>query len=328
MASPLSIGVVALLNLSQPPPPLTVVSAASFAAGPLAPDSIASGFGRGFSTATLAANSNPPSTTLGGITVTVQDAAGVGRPAPLFLVSPGQVNFPGTCGHGAGNGDCHSRGRRTPVSATVTIAASAPALFTEGSTGIAAAYVTTVAADGTQTNAPVFTSQSGSIAPAPIDVGAPGQAYLVLFGTGFIAPPAKPKSGAERVLTGCVNEDGAGCTLARRSHAGDRHLESRGPDDRMFTRSMGHEVGVKEPNLPARSCASAGATRSVWAAVGCRREPGERLRRWRRRLVNQVATAPVDHDLLSPCGQSGQIGLDRSTRCIFRCHGRVFRTEH
>ena len=185
LASPLSIGVVALLNLSQPPPPLTVVSAASFAAGPLAPDSIASGFGRGFSTATLAANSNPPPTTLGGITVTVQDAAGAGRPAPLFLVSPGQVNFLVPVGTARGTATVTVAGGETPVSATVTIAASAPALFTEGSTGIAAAYVTTVAADGTQTNAPVFTSQSGSIAPAPINVGAPGQAYLVLFGTGF-----------------------------------------------------------------------------------------------------------------------------------------------
>lgn len=84
---------------------------------------------------------------------------------------------------------------------------------------------------------------------------------------GSVAPPAKPKSGAERVLTGCVDEDGAGCYVLLDDRMQEIvTLKAAAPDDRMFTRSMGHEVGVKEPNLPARSCASAGRYRSV---LGC-----------------------------------------------------------
>ena len=40
-------GILSLLNNSQPAAPLTVVSAATFAPGPLAPGSIASAFGAG-----------------------------------------------------------------------------------------------------------------------------------------------------------------------------------------------------------------------------------------------------------------------------------------
>ena len=44
-------------------------------------------------TATAVAESNPAPTSLAGLTVVVEDSAGVARNAPLFFVSPGQFNF-------------------------------------------------------------------------------------------------------------------------------------------------------------------------------------------------------------------------------------------
>jgi hypothetical protein len=87
-------GVLSLMNYSQPAEPLTVVSAATFAAVPLAPGSIAAAFGQGILPEGQMASGAPPlPTVLSGITVTVQDSAGAGRAAPLYFVSPNQINF-------------------------------------------------------------------------------------------------------------------------------------------------------------------------------------------------------------------------------------------
>jgi uncharacterized protein (TIGR03437 family) len=187
-----SIGVAAFLNLAQPPPPLVVVSAASFAPGPLAPNSIATAFGGDLATmtATPAPAATTP-TTLGGTTVQVEDSAGVSRPAGLFFASPLQVNFLVPAGAAAGpatvtitSGDGHT------VSTQVTVANLAPSLFTVDSSGIAAAYVVRVSPDGAQSIEPVFMGEAGSISAAPVDLASPGQVYLILFGTGFDAATA------------------------------------------------------------------------------------------------------------------------------------------
>ena len=70
-------GLTSYLNLSQPSPPLTVVSAASFAAGPLAPGAIASAFGEHLANATVA----------------VSDASLTARPAFVYFTSASQINF-------------------------------------------------------------------------------------------------------------------------------------------------------------------------------------------------------------------------------------------
>src|SRR5581483_6711100 len=68
--------------------PLAVVSAASYRGGSLAPDSIAAAFGVNLAVRTEAARETPLPLELAGTSVTVN-----GVPAPLFFVSPGQVNF-------------------------------------------------------------------------------------------------------------------------------------------------------------------------------------------------------------------------------------------
>jgi len=78
-------------TISVPQPPAInaggVVNGASFS-GSLAAGSIASLFGTGFAPAAQAADKLPLPTTLGGVSVSVN-----GFPAPLFYVSPLQINF-------------------------------------------------------------------------------------------------------------------------------------------------------------------------------------------------------------------------------------------
>src|SRR5262249_13517626 len=82
----------------------TATSAASYFSDQLASESIAAFFGLDLATETKAAPGLPLPTTLGGASVKVRDGVGVERLAPLFFVSPGQINFqmppgtePGTC---------------------------------------------------------------------------------------------------------------------------------------------------------------------------------------------------------------------------------------
>ena len=73
-------------------PPLRAASIASLT-GPLAPESLASLFGSRLSAATESADRLSPPTSLGGISLRVIDSSGTARLAPLFYVSPSQINF-------------------------------------------------------------------------------------------------------------------------------------------------------------------------------------------------------------------------------------------
>ncbi len=151
-------GVAALLNLSTPPPALTVVSAASLVQGPLAPDSIATAFGRN-----LALPDNR-----GGATVMVQDSTGATSLAQQYYASPTQINFviPAATAVGSATVTVTSP-NGTRSTAQIQIQPITPALSTVGSAGIAAAYAIRVSPDGTQTVLPVFTAQGSAIAPTP-----------------------------------------------------------------------------------------------------------------------------------------------------------------
>jgi len=79
---------------ASPPGDLTVVSAASYAPNrALASETITAAFGANLSTQTAVANSSPLPTELAGVFLKVRDSPGVERRAPLFFVSPGQINF-------------------------------------------------------------------------------------------------------------------------------------------------------------------------------------------------------------------------------------------
>ncbi|GEM_PF-390603 len=170
---------------------LTAASAASFRADALAAESIASIFGSDLATSAQAATTTPLPTTLANTSVRVKDGAGVERPAPLFFVSPTQINFliPAGAADGASVFTVIKSDTTTPSGAT-QIAAVAPALFSANANGrdVATGVVLRVRANGSRSFEPIarFDAAQNRWVSVPIDLGpATDEVYLVLFGTGL-----------------------------------------------------------------------------------------------------------------------------------------------
>ena len=169
----------------------TSVSAASFDGSALAAESIASAFGLGFTTETAQASSIPLPYSLAGVTVTVTDSSGASRPAPLFYISPSQINFQVPTRTTAGLATVTvARGDRWRWIGRVKIDPVAPGLFSANANGqgVAAAVAVHVAGDGSQTWELVFQcgNEPGSCRPVEVDLGTEtDQAVLLLFGTGI-----------------------------------------------------------------------------------------------------------------------------------------------
>lgn len=166
----------------------SVVSAASGGAT-VAPESIASYYGSNLASGNSQASSLPLPTTLGGISVQVQDSAGNTRPAPLFYVSPTQINFevpPGTAVGQAMIAVVDSS-NSAHGSTTANVQKVAPALFTaDGSgKGVAAALAIRVGANNIQSAMPIFQCSNGTCTSVPINLGVDTPVYLSLFGTGI-----------------------------------------------------------------------------------------------------------------------------------------------
>jgi uncharacterized protein (TIGR03437 family) len=167
------------------------VSAASFNGAQLAPEGIVALFGSGLATGFATADTLPLPTTLEGTSVKVTDKSGTERLAPLFFVSPNQINLqiPPATTSGAATITVN-RPEGAPISAVVQIEAVAPALFTANPTGqgVAAAVALRIKADGAQSFEPVaqFDPVSQRFVALPLDLGAEGdQVFLILFGTGL-----------------------------------------------------------------------------------------------------------------------------------------------
>jgi uncharacterized protein (TIGR03437 family) len=166
------------------------VNAASFTGSSLASESIVAAFGAGLAISTTAAPTLPLPTTLAGTRVTLRDSSGMERAAPLFFVSPGQVNFQVPPGTAAGTADLTISSSDGSIAAeTVQIASVAPGLFSANSDGqgVASGVVLRIRADGSQSFEPIsqFDSGQNKFVPAPIDLGPESdQVFLILFGTG------------------------------------------------------------------------------------------------------------------------------------------------
>jgi uncharacterized protein (TIGR03437 family) len=167
------------------------VSAASYKSDGLAPDSIAALFGSNLTIETQTANSLPLPTTLAGTSLKLKDSFGIEYFAPLFFVSPGQINYaipPGVAPGAALLTVLKSDG--TTATGTLPIATVAPGLFTADATGTGypSAVVLRVKADGSQSFEPVatFDQAQNKFVPRPIDLGPEtDQIFLLLFGTGI-----------------------------------------------------------------------------------------------------------------------------------------------
>ena len=169
---------------------VTTVSAASFTGGILASESIAAAFGTALATTTESATTVPLPTTLAGATVKVRDSQNIERSAPLFFVSPGQINFQIPPGSAVGAASISvTNGQGATATGTLQIAAVAPGVFTANATGqgVAAAVALRVRADGSQSFESVsrFDAGQNHFVSVPIDMGpATDQIFLLLFGTG------------------------------------------------------------------------------------------------------------------------------------------------
>ncbi len=175
--------------------PISSVSAASFIGSPasLAPNSIVAAFGTQLATGTQAATSQPLPTSLLNTTVTVNGIA-----APIFFVSPGQVNYLIPPNTPAGDmqveiTSTHSNGDQIVSRGEMKISQTAPAIFTANSTGVGvpAAVTGRVDAGGQfvfDPNPPFEPDpiNPNQLIPTPIDVGTSERpAFLILFGTGL-----------------------------------------------------------------------------------------------------------------------------------------------
>lgn len=171
--------------------PLVTASAASYRAQPFASESIAAAFGDDLAAATEAANSLPLPTTLAGTTVKVKDSAGVERLAPLFFVSPRQVNYLVPSETAVGDATAiltNSQGK--VFEAYLNVRNVAPGLFSANADGkgVAAGVAFRVKADGASGYEPIarYDETQKKFVAVPIDLGPQtDQLFVILFGTGM-----------------------------------------------------------------------------------------------------------------------------------------------
>ncbi|HLK69679.1 MAG TPA: hypothetical protein VKU19_39895 [Bryobacteraceae bacterium] len=155
----------------------------------VAPNSLASVFGTNLASTTTQAGSQPLPTLLGGVTVTVTDAAGVTRPAPLNYVSPTQINLVVPDGVSAGTAAFTVNNGSATQTINATVQAVAPTLFSMNGagTGVAAATAISVQAANPQLQSPVavFTCTGSTCTSVPINLGVDTPVYVTLYGTGI-----------------------------------------------------------------------------------------------------------------------------------------------
>jgi uncharacterized protein (TIGR03437 family) len=170
---------------------LRATSAASFRADALARESIASIFGSALATTAQSATATPLPTTLANTQVRLKDGAGVERLAPLFFVSPAQINFLVPAGAATGAGIFTVvKSDATAPSGQMQIAAVAPALFSANANGqgVAAGVALRVKQNGARSFEPIaqFDPAQNRSVSLPIDLGpATDEVFLALFGTGL-----------------------------------------------------------------------------------------------------------------------------------------------
>ncbi len=180
---------------------LVSVSGASFRRGPVAAESMVSAFGLALAPATQMAAVVPLPTLLAGTRVTITDSAGTERVAPLFFVSPGQINYlvPAETRSGPARVTVNG-GPGHFLSGLLQVEEVAPGLFSANGDGqgVAAATAMRVGAHGAQAAAPVFrfdAAQRKALA-VPIDLGDPSeQVILSIFGTGLRSRRPHPAVG-------------------------------------------------------------------------------------------------------------------------------------
>jgi uncharacterized protein (TIGR03437 family) len=166
----------------------TVQSAAAISPA-TAPNSLASIFGSNLAEQTEQATTLPLPTSLGGIGITIKDATGAERSAPLIYMSPGQINLIIPDGTASGTATFTINGDTAAITATGNIQSVVPTLFSMNRTGMGVAAAVAIRTDNgnsqVQSSVPVFQCNSSGCVSIPIDLGVDTQVYLSLYGTGI-----------------------------------------------------------------------------------------------------------------------------------------------
>ena len=152
------------------------VQSAAAPSGAVAPDSLASLYGANLAPGVAQASAQPLPLALGGVTLSVTDAAGVERAAPLLYVSPGQINFLVPDGTAPGLATLAVTGQTF----TAAVQPVAPTLFSMNGTGSGVAAATAIRV---QAGAPAL--QTPVPVSAPIVLGVDTPVYVSFFGTGI-----------------------------------------------------------------------------------------------------------------------------------------------
>ena len=189
IGAPLADGTRGAVFRSEGSPHMATVNAASFAADrPVAPASIVSLFGAALAPDTALASETPLPTELLGTSVEIKDSKGDKRPAGLFFVSPGQVNYliPPKTALGAALATV-TRDNGLAVSHRILVNRISPALFTANAqgTGVAVGLAIRVKPGGEQSIE--FLSDPATGKPVPINMQdfPRDEVFLALFGTGI-----------------------------------------------------------------------------------------------------------------------------------------------
>lgn len=181
-------GGLEIVGGSGTPATVSSVNAARFTSN-VAAESIVAAFGGALATAPATATTNPLPTSLNGTTVRLRDSSGNERLAPLFFVSPSQINYQIAPGILIGNTSVTiTSGSGAVSTGSMLVEPVAPGLFAANANGqgVAAAVALRIR-NGVQTFEPVFRFDSGQnqAVPVQIDLGPAGdQVFLVLFCTG------------------------------------------------------------------------------------------------------------------------------------------------
>jgi uncharacterized protein (TIGR03437 family) len=255
-------------------PTVATVSAASYSAQAIAPESLVASFGTNLATATAtAADAEPDApgiqlpTTLAGTTVEVN-----GRRASLLYVSPDQINcvIPGEIQPGSATVVVRA-GNGVTSMGMMMVSAVAPAIFTANGDGkgVPAAKLLRVKADGTLKYEDLadYDALLGRYLTRPINLGPAGErVFLILFASGLrrAADPNNDGSADESVrLT-------VGGTMLTPAYAG-RQPDYAGLDqiNLELPRSLVGR-GVVDLNVTVNTALPSQTVQIELAAVACR----------------------------------------------------------
>ena len=191
-ANPVTVPAYSVVRVDlNSPAVVTAVSSASYASGPVASQEIAALFGTGIASQSVSATLPLPPA-LGGTSIQITDSAGNTQLAPLFAVSSGQANILVPSGLAAGVATVTVlHGSITALTGSITIASSAPGLFSmnQDGAGVAAADAFLITASNQTVNQTVFTCNPPAVRSclaAPLSLGGAGDTlYVELYGTGI-----------------------------------------------------------------------------------------------------------------------------------------------